>query len=86
MADDPHAAELCSTGLVAIGRCSRDYVEPQKGSTLLLRSAHGRRAFWTERLQAARAAQDRDAEVTAERFLREYEQFIALLTEQAGAA
>jgi hypothetical protein len=60
-------------------------MEARKGSALLLRSAQGRQKFWTERLQAARAAQDRDAEATAERFLREYEQFIALLTEQAGA-
>lgn len=67
------------------GAAQGEYVEPHRGSTLLLRSAHGRRAFWAERLQAARAAQDRDAEATAERFLREYEQFITLLTEQAGA-
>ena len=60
-------------------------VKQGKGSSLLLKSAHGKRKFWLEQLEAAHATKDREAQATAHRFIKEYEQFIALLTGQIGA-
>ena len=56
-----------------------------KGSVLLVKSARAKLGFWTEQREAAVKAQDREAEVTAQRFIQEYEQFIALLTGEIGA-
>jgi hypothetical protein len=60
-------------------------VKQGKGSALLLQSARTKRKFWIERLEAAVAAKDGEAQATAQRFVREYEQFIALLTGQIRA-
>jgi hypothetical protein len=60
-------------------------VKQGKGSSLLLKSANAKRTFWLERLEAAVAVRDREAQATAQRFIQEYEQFIALLTGQIGA-
>lgn len=56
-----------------------------KGSALLIKSACAKRQFWMEQRDAALAARDREAQATAQRFIDEYEQFIALLTGQIGA-
>jgi hypothetical protein len=60
-------------------------VKQGKGSALLLQSARVKRKFWIERLEAAVAAKDTEAQTTARRFVREYELFIALLTGQIRA-
>jgi hypothetical protein len=59
-------------------------VKQGKGSALLLKSARAKRKFWLEQLDCAVAARDREAQATAQRFIQEYEQFIALLTGQIG--
>jgi hypothetical protein len=51
-----------------------------------LESARRRHAYWRERLEAARAAQDHYAEATARRYLREYQGFITLLTAETAPA
>ena len=46
---------------------------------LLVRSARARQSFWVDKVETARAAGDHDAVVQAQRFVDEYDAFIASL-------